>query len=87
MSNRIYLALIYKKPIIVTSNTTQAEYVEKYNVGLSIDNCDDLYGKITNFLNNEDEKQFNERCNKLLQEFMTDYNKFMSILDEFVEAK
>lgn len=85
MSNRIYLALIYKKPMIVTSNTTQAEYVEKYNVGLSIDNCDNLYKKICDFLNNEDEKQFNERCNALLKEFLNDYNEFMTILGSFVK--
>ena len=85
ISNRFYNALIFKKPLIATSDTTQGDYVKKYNIGLSIDNCENLYERIYDFINNEDEKQFNERCNTLLKEFLNDYNEFMTILGSFVK--
>ena len=50
LSNRFYLSLIYNRPMIVNSHTTQGEYVEKYNVGLAIENCDRLEEKIHQYL-------------------------------------
>jgi hypothetical protein len=76
LSNRFYLALVYKKPMIVTSNSTQGDYVEKYNLGLSIDNTDDLDVKIQNYLEHFDADLFCKNCNLLLKEFVKDYSVF-----------
>ena len=84
MSNRFYLALIHKKPMIVTSNSTQGDYVEKYNLGLSVDNCENLKEKLINYITTEEIEPFNERCNNLLKEFVKDYELFKAKVVSFI---
>ena len=84
LSNRFYNALIYKKPMIVKTNSIQGDYVEKYNLGLSLSNCENLHKKIQDFLDKEDNKLFNESCNNLLKEFKGDYDKFFEMIHNFV---
>ena len=85
MSNRFYNALIYKKPMIVTSNSTQGDYVEKYNLGLSVENCENLAEKLKAFIENQDAAEFNKRCNSLLREFVKDYELFKAKVLSFVK--
>lgn len=86
LSNRFYNALIYKRPMIVTSNSIQAYYVEKYHLGVSVDDCVGLGDKLISFLTNVDVEEFNKRCNCLLDNFIEDYNRFYSSIKELVEA-
>jgi hypothetical protein len=72
LSNRFYLALILKIPMIVRSNSIQGEYVEKFNLGISIDNCDDLSTKLIAFYNSYSHDEFVLNCNNLLQEILDD---------------
>lgn len=85
MSNRIYNALFYKKPVIVTSNSTQSEYVEKYNLGISIENCNNLAEEIENFEAEFDEKKYMENRNILLNKFVDDYNMFEKKMINFIQ--
>lgn len=84
LSNRFYNALIYKKPMIVTAKSIQGDYVEKYNLGLSLEDCSELSMKIQQFLKNTNEESFNKRCNTLLREFVKDYDEFYSIVKTFI---
>lgn len=83
MSNRLYLALIHKKPMIVTANSTQADYINEYDLGLAIENCESLDFKIKNYLENLDYKDFSVRCNNLLKDFLKDYDLFESCIIDF----
>lgn len=85
MSNRFYLALLYKKPMIVTAGSTQAAYVEKYNLGLSITDCLNLDKKIIEWVQNNDYSDFCSRCNHLLNIFLEDYKRFYQLLSEFTK--
>ena len=40
LSNRFYNSLIYRKPMIVTKDTIQGDYAEKYNVGVATTGID-----------------------------------------------
>lgn len=84
MANRFYKALMFRKPMIVTNRSTQGDYVEKYQLGLSIEDCSNLPDQIRKYINTLDGEAFVERCNDLLKEFVTDYNNFYAKLVNFI---
>lgn len=83
LSNRFYNSLIYRKPMIVTKNTCQGDYAEKYQVGLAIKDCSNLTTELRNFLN-QDYKDYENRCNTLLHEFLKDQGSFEKAVIDFV---
>jgi hypothetical protein len=87
LSNRFYNALIYKKPMIVTSNSVQGEYIEKYGLGLSMDNCNNLDIKIKEYIAQFDFSSFCKRCNLLLELFIKDYSVFEKSLLTFMQCE
>lgn len=84
LSNRFYNSLIYKRPMLVTMNSTQGDYVEKYSVGLAIENCDNLYDAMHNYIQNINYHEYCQCCNKLLVDLLSDYNKWQEIITSFV---
>lgn len=84
LSNRFYNALIYRKPMIVTTDTTQGWYVEQNQLGLSLCNCDNLDEKMKDFLDSFDYSSFKSRCNELLSGFLQDYNLWENRVKEFL---
>lgn len=76
LSNRFYNALIFKKPMIVTRNSEQGMYVEKYKLGLAIESASDLDTQIQKFVFEFNEADFYQNCNKLLSDFREDYEIF-----------
>ena len=85
LSNRFYNALIFNKPMLVTANSIQGEYVEKYNLGLSIDNCVELDKKIIDYLSSEHIKHIQENSKRLLAAFIDDYHRFEKVVFSFLE--
>ena len=75
LSNRFYNSLIYKRPMIVTSDTIQGDYVQQYNVGLVINNCDNLKENLFEYRKNIDIDNYVKQCNHLLSIFL-DENRF-----------
>lgn len=49
MSNRFYLSVTHGKPMIVNSKCTQADFVKKYNLGVIIDENDNIAEKIKDY--------------------------------------
>lgn len=84
LSNRFYNSLIFQKPMIVTANTTQGDYVAQYGLGLSISNCDDLIVHMKDYLSSQQYLSFKDNSRKLLLEIIDDYNKFVEALNRFV---
>jgi hypothetical protein len=87
LSNRFYNALIFKKPMIVTTQSIQGYYVEKYNLGLSLDDCNNLDVKLKEYLIQFDYDSFCDRCNALLNIFIKDYILFEKSVLDFVNSK
>lgn len=85
LSNRFYNSLIYKRPMIVTSNTIQGEYAKNHSLGLCLDECTGLDVKLKTWLNECANQRYAERCNDLLRTFLHDYDTFISKLEEFVK--
>lgn len=86
ISNRFYNALIYKKPMIVTNSSIQGDFIEKFDLGLSISNCENLKKQIEEYTNNFDEFLFARNCNLLLLEFENDYNYFKFELIKYLNS-
>lgn len=84
LSNRFYTSLIYNKPMIVTSGGIQGQYVERYNLGLSIENCVDIDKKLEAYLLSESMDDFAKNAKLILYEFVHDYNVFESKVLEFI---
>ena len=70
MSNRFYLALIHKKPVIVTDGSVQAALVKEYGLGVVTGDCCNLAADIKEFLSTFDYAAFCARCNELLSVFV-----------------
>lgn len=83
ISNRFYNSLAYKKPMIVTADTTQGNYASKYNVGLAIESCKDLDSKISEYISSIDSETYNRNCDKLLIEFLGEYREFENVVQKF----
>ena len=84
LSNRFYNALIYRKPMIVTTDTTQGDYVEQNRLGLSLCNCENLDKKMKDYLDSFDYDSFKNKCNELLSGFLQDYNLWERQVKEFI---
>lgn len=84
LSNRFYNSLIFKRPMIVTKNTVQGDFVDKYNLGLSLNSCEKLDEKINSFISNYNHTDFCSRANCLLETFISDYQDFEDELIKFV---
>lgn len=83
LSNRFYNSLIYKRPMLVTKNSTQGDYVEKYCVGLAIENCNELPERLRAYLDTLDFESYRERCDSLLREFLKDYETWERAICNF----
>jgi hypothetical protein len=76
MSNRFYLSVIHRKPMIVKSGTFQAELVELYKLGVVVDNEDDLIYAIENYWRSFDVNIYNQGCSCFLNMVVEENNNF-----------
>lgn len=85
LSNRFYNSLIYKRPMIVTAETTQGKYVEDYGLGVAITNADNLDFELKSFIINLDFDDYKRSCNLLLRKFLHDYESWKQVMSEFLK--
>lgn len=83
LSNRFYNSLIYHRPMIVTKDTCQGDFAEKYNVGIAVSNCNNLTKELKNFIE-QDYKEYTKRCDILLREFLKDQELFEKVVINFI---
>lgn len=69
--------------MIVTKNTCQGDYAEKYHVGVAIDECSNLTEKLRWFLQ-QDYVEYCNQCDILLNRFMEDQELFVNAVIEFI---
>lgn len=84
LSNRFYNSLIYRKPMIVTKDTIQGDYAEKYNVGVALTDCSNLTEDLKTFLQ-QDYQAYCKRCDGLLMEFLNDQHEFVEAVKKFAK--
>lgn len=84
ISNRFYNSLIYNKPMITTANTVQGDYVAKYGFGVSLDRCDNLDLRLKEYLQSDAYMHFSENAHNLLSKFVQDYEKWETVINDFI---
>lgn len=84
LSNRFYNSLIYRKPMITTADTTQGNYASKYGVGVAINDCSNLSYELKHYLLSDEYAHFAENANKLLNDFVKDYDVYYAMIRKFV---
>lgn len=62
MTNRFYSSVINQKPMIVNSRCTQADIVNKYKLGIIIDDNDSIDKSIEDYINNFDYSLYYNGC-------------------------
>ena len=84
--NRLYDAAIYKRPILVAKGTYLEKIVNKYGLGIAVDVYeDDLNSIIEEYLRAFDYKEFNEKCNRFLQDVLRDEKQWYELVSSFLE--
>ena len=83
LSNRFYNSLIYRKPMIVTKDTIQGDYAEKYQVGIAVKDCSHLTEDLKAFLQ-QDYQEYCKRCDGLLRQFLEDQDKYVEMVRRFI---
>lgn len=74
MSNRFYLSVLHRKPMIVTGGTFQAKMVKKYNLGVIIEIGDSIADKIEQYWKCFSSEEYEKGCLSFLQATISDIN-------------
>lgn len=85
MSNRFYNAVVARKPMIVNSGCLQAELVEKYKLGLVVDNYINVGQQILDYYQNLNWGEFFAGCERFIEEVTQDNLTFENKVIEFVK--
>ena len=85
MSNRFYLALVHKKPVIVTEGSVQAALVRKYGLGVVTKDCVNLDKDIRDYLSAFDYIAFCKKCNELLALYVDEHRSFEQAVVSFLQ--
>ena len=84
--NRLYDAALFKKPIIVAKETYLAQIVKEYGLGLEIDVYkDNIIEVIEKYINEFNEEEFTQNCNRFLSEIYEDEKKCNDSVKKFIE--
>ena len=71
--------------MIVTKDTCQGDYVEKYNVGVALKDCSNIESALLAFMR-QDYNAYAERCDKLLVGFLKDHETFENTVISFIHS-
>lgn len=88
LPNKLYDALIYKKPIIASKGTYLAELIEQYGVGLAVDvDHDNIEKIIGDYVENFDPQLFVSNCTVLLQQCIREQEKTLSKIQRILTER
>jgi hypothetical protein len=76
MTNRFYLSLLCRKPMIVNKKSTQSYYVDKYYLGLSVDLQENFDERILEFIRDFDSNLYLTGVDKMISIVQEDIDKF-----------
>lgn len=80
MSNRFYLSVLFRKPMIVNEGCFQAEMVRKYGLGVAIGKDLDFNSAIQKYWQSFDPEQYDANCIHFLNDVRNDICHFEEVL-------
>ena len=84
MSNRFYLSVRFRKPMVVNDNCFQAEVVRHYRLGLVASADSSLCEKIITYYYHLDWEQYNENCVKYLHDVCDELDIFKKRVENLI---
>lgn len=85
MSNRFYLSVLMRKPLIVRKGSYQAELVERYGLGVVLDEVDNFVDRIIKWWQDFDGIKYEQGCRDFLESVRLDTQKFEQQLLQLYE--
>lgn len=87
LSNKIYDAAVFRRPIVASSGTYLADVVNKYGLGFAVDGNDaNVVACFEAYLNNYDKVAFEANCKRFLEGVRQDENLFAKKVEQFVKV-
>lgn len=87
LPNRLYEACLFKKPILSSKGTYLGEVIERYHLGLAIDeNQDDVKKMLDEYLDSFDPAAFRAGCETFLELVRADEEALMQKLASFIKG-
>ena len=86
MSNRIYLAALFRKPIICIEGSYQSDIVRKYQLGIVVQNIENIEVEVRDYINTFSLMDFVMGCEKFLNVVGSEQKKYVSELKAFTET-
>lgn len=84
--NRLYDALVFRRPMIASRGTYLAQIIEKYHLGLVVNGFDkDLSEQIETYFRTFDHKAFSKGCTELLKEVTEEEEIFLCRLKDVLK--
>jgi hypothetical protein len=80
MTNRFYLGVICRRPLIVSEKSYQSIIVEEFSLGIVLKSNDNLHDAIVEYVKNFDKKIYEKGCNDLIDIIHNDVLVFESKL-------
>lgn len=87
LSNRFYASLIFKRPMIVSANSIHGKYITEHNLGVAVDNTDNLDARILRWMEENSFSDYCVRADSLLDSFIADQQSFRDKLTEFCSLR
>ncbi len=85
LTNRLYQAVVFGKPILTNKGSYQATVIKKYNLGIVIDSIDNVEKKIMEYFNDFDMKVFNFGRESFFEKVMKENGQYEIKLRDFFE--
>jgi len=85
IANKFYDGMLSKKPMFANSRTFSGGLIEKYALGISLDQDEaDLTEKIYDYYKNFDAKEFENNCEAFLNTVIEDEKKYISEIEKII---
>lgn len=85
MSNRFYLSVQNRLPILVSKGSFQAQCVDEYGLGLTVNAFDDYKDQILEYINTIDRNQYIKNCERFEVGVTNDQAEFEEKIKVFIE--
>lgn len=85
LPNKLYDAIVFKKPMIVSKGTYLSELVEKYKIGIAVDFKENFYEVIEKYINEFNSHEFDKNANILLYKVLCDQKNIKEKVKYFIK--
>ena len=80
MTNRFYLSVLLRKPMIANEGSYQADLIKQYGLGIVLHENDDFAERIRDWWRSFDAEQFDKGCRKFLEGVKKETREFEQII-------